>query len=145
MRWEFRGDSVNKYDVAAYVWPAYSGDEMRTRIFWPEGMGEWQSVRNAESKFEGHTWPRKPLWGYVNEANPDVMQMEINAAVNHGINVFIYDWYLYDRRPFLENCLNDGFLKAENRNKMKFYLMWANHDAVSLWDKRTSDDGGTVI
>ena len=40
--------------------------------------------------------------------------------------VFIYDRYLRnDRRPFLENCLNDGFLKAKNNGQMKFYLMWA--------------------
>ena len=44
-----------KYDVAAYIWPAYTGDEPRTRIFWPEGMGEWQSVKAAGPKFEGHT------------------------------------------------------------------------------------------
>ena len=136
---------MQKYDVAAYIWPAYTGDEPRTRIFWPEGMGEWQSVRSAEKKFDGHQWPRRPLWGYVNEADPYVMEMEIEAAVDHGVNVFIYDWYWYDRRPFLENCLNDGFLKAKNNGKMKFYLMWANHDAVSLWDKRNSRDGSTVI
>ena len=107
-----------QYDVAAYVWPAYTGDEARTRIFWPEGMGEWQSVKSANSKYAGHEWPRKPLWGYVNEADPCVMEMEINAAVSHGVNVFIYDWYWYDRRPFLENCLNDGFLKAKNNSQM---------------------------
>ena len=136
---------MSKYDVAAYIWPAYTGDEPRTRIFWPEGMGEWQSVKSAKAKFDGHLWPRRPLWGYVNEADPFVMEMEIEAAVSHGVNVFIYDWYWYDRRPFLENCLNDGFLKARNNKKMKFYLMWADHDANSLWDKRTSDDGGTLI
>ena len=59
-----------QYDVAAYIWPAYTGDEPRTRIFWPEGMGEWQSVKAAQAKFPGHQWPRKPLWGYVNEADP---------------------------------------------------------------------------
>ena len=133
------------YDVAAYIWPAYTGDEPRTRIFWPEGMGEWQSVRSAEAKFPGHEWPRKPRWGYVNEADPCVMEMEIEAAVRHGVNVFIYDWYWYDRRPFLENCLNDGFLRAKNRGKMKFYLMWANHDAHALWDKRNSSDGETIV
>ena len=136
---------MKQYDVAAYIWPAYTGDEPRTRIFWPEGIGEWQSVRSAEKRFEGHTWPRKPLWGYVNEADPYVMEMEIQAAVDHGVNVFIYDWYWYDRRPFLENCLNDGFLKARNRNEMKFYLMWANHNALALWDKRNSHDSSTVI
>ena len=136
---------MQKYDVAAYIWPAYTGDEKRTRIFWPEGMGEWQSVRSAQAKYPGHQWPRKPLWGYVNEADPFVMEMEIEAAVSHGVNVFIYDWYWYDRRPFLENCLNDGFLKARNNQKMRFYLMWANHDALMLWDKRNSHDGETVV
>lgn len=133
------------YDVAAYIWPAYTGDEPRTRMFWPEGMGEWQSVRSAQAKFPGHDWPRRPLWGYVNEADPAVMEMQINEAVRHGVNVFIYDWYWYDRRPFLENCLNDGFLKAKNRNDMKFYLMWANHNANTLWDKRISSSVNTVI
>ena len=133
------------YDVAAYIWPAYTGDEPRTRAFWPEGMGEWQTVRSAQPKFPGHEWPRKPLWGYQNEADPAVMQMQIDQALKHGVNVFIYDWYWYDRRPFLENCLNDGFLKADNCQKMKFYLMWANHDAVTLWDKRISSDVDAVI
>lgn len=134
-----------KYDIAAYIWPAYTGDEPRTRMFWPEGMGEWQSVKNAVCKYPGHTWPRKPLWGYVNEADPYVMEMEIAAAADHGVNVFIYDWYWYDRRPFLEHCLNNGFLKAQNRDRMQFYLMWANHDAMGLWDIRVSDDPDTVV
>ena len=127
------------YDVAAYVWPAYTGDEPRTMPFWEEGIGEWQSVKNAEKKYEGDTWPRRPLWGYVNEADPYVMEAEIAAAADHGVNTFIYDWYWYDRRPFLEQCLNNGFLAAKNRSRMKFYLMWANHDAVNVWDKRLSD------
>lgn len=130
---------MGKYDIAAYIWPAYTGDEPRTRMFWEEGIGEWQTVKNSAPKACGYNWGRKPLWGYVNEADPSVMEMQINEATNHGVNVFIYDWYWYDDRPFLENCLNDGFLKAPNCNKMKFYLMWANHDANYLWDIRNSD------
>ncbi len=132
-----------KYDIAAYIWPAYTGDEIRTRLFWPEGIGEWQSVKNAVRKFPEHNWPRKPLWGYVNEADPGVMEMQIDAAADHGVNVFIYDWYWYDRRPFLENCLNDGYLKAKNNDRVQFYLMWANHNVNYTWDIRNShlEDG----
>ncbi|MBE6855529.1 MAG: hypothetical protein E7501_07770 [Ruminococcus sp.] len=139
--------TASRYDVAAFVWPSYTGDELRSRIFWPEGIGEWQTVARANAKFDGHSWPRKPLWGYVNEADPAVMEMQIEQAVRHGVNVFIYDWYWYDGRPFLENCLNDGFLKAQNRDKMKFYIMWANHDANHLWSKTLSSSkaGNTVI
>lgn len=123
------------YDIAAYIWPSYHHDP-RARMFWPQGFGEWESVMSSTPKFEGHSQPKRPLWGYVNEADKYVMQMQIDAAADHGINVFIYDWYWYDRRPFLEGCLNDGYLKAQNNHRVKFYLMWANHDAKLLWDKR---------
>lgn len=135
---------MKKYDIAAYVWPSYTGKEPRSLPFWEKGMGEWQTVLSAEKKCDLHTLPRKPLWGAVDEADPAVMEMEIDAAVSHGVNVFIYDWYWYDRRPFLECCLDDGFLGAKNNGDMKFYLIWANHDATFLWDKRISDKSGVI-
>ena len=132
-----------QYDIAAYIWPAYTGRESRSSVFWPQGMGEWQTVlgaaQNAPLKPAEYVWNRKPLWGPVDEADPRVMEMQIDAAVSHGVNVFIYDWYWYDRRPFLEQCLNEGFLGAANNQRMKFYLMWANHDANYTWDTRLSD------
>lgn len=133
-----------KYDVAAYIWPSYTGDENRTRIFWQEGIGEWQTVhnvrKNSVNKPKEYVWNRRPLWGYVNEANSDVMEMEIECAARYGVNVFIYDWYWFDNRPFLENCLNDGYLKARNNDKVKFYIMWANHNATHLWSVDLVDE-----
>lgn len=35
---------MKHYDVAAYIWPSYTGRDMRSRIFWPQGIGEWQTV-----------------------------------------------------------------------------------------------------
>lgn len=134
-----------KYDIAAFIWPSYTGDEPRARIFWPEGDGEWEVVRNATPKFPGHIWPRHPVWGHCNEADPRVMEMQINAAAEYGVNVFLYDWYWYDGRPFLEQCLNNGYLKARNNDKVRFYIMWANHDVKHLWDIRNSHEMNTVI
>ena len=131
-----------EYDIAAIVWPSYHPDD-RAKIFWPDGIGEWQTVISNKPKFEGHEQPRYPLWGYVNEADRYVAEMEIEAATDHGVNVFIFDWYWCDRMPFLEGHLNDGFLKAKNKDKMKFYLMWANHDVGRRWDKRGADDSFT--
>ena len=135
-------------DVGAYIWPAYSGKELRNHIFWPAGEGEWETVKKATAKFEGHTWPRRPLLGYQDEADPRVMEEQIKLARAHGVNVFIYDWYWYDGRAFQEQCLNDGFLGASNCKDMKFYLMWSNHDANCVWDRRLSStpaDCGTVV
>ena len=134
---------MQNYDIAAYIWPSYTGKEFRARQFWPDGIGEWQTVMSVPSRMPlkpaDYEWDRKPIWGCCDEADPKVMEMQIEEAVKHGVNVFIYDWYWYDRRPFLEQCLNDGFLGAPNNEKMKFYIMWANHDAGYTWDTRLSD------
>lgn len=124
------------YDVAAFLYPAYASDDPRLRPFWPSGVGEWETVTSMQQRFPGHYWNRIPLWGTINEADPSIMSMEINQAVKHGVNVFIFDWYWYDGRPFMETTLDNGFLKADNVDKMKFYLMWANHDVVNTWDTR---------
>ncbi|AQW56381.1 glycoside hydrolase family 99-like domain-containing protein [Streptomyces violaceusniger] len=131
------------YDVAAYIWPAYH-DDPRARIFFPRRMGEWERVIDALPKVDGHKQPRRPLWGYQNEADSRVMEMQIDAAADYGVNTFIYDWYWYDRRPFLEESLNEGYLKARNNHRVKFYLMWANHDAPTIWDIRNSHDRRVV-
>ncbi|WP_075966181.1 glycosyltransferase WbsX family protein [Parabacteroides massiliensis] len=128
-----------KYDIAAFLYPAYASDDPRLRPFWPMGIGEWETVMTMQKRNPGHYWDRKPLWGYINEADPSVMSMEIEQATKHGVNVFIFDWYWYDGRPFMETTLDNGFLKAENVNKMQFYLMWANHDVLNLWDTRLAN------
>lgn len=140
LSWYGLSDSLQarQYDVAAYLYPAYVADDPRLRPFWPMGIGEWETVMTMQRRNPGHYWNRTPLWGYINEADPSVMEMEIDQATRHGINVFIFDWYWFDGRPFMETTLTNGFLRAPNRDKMKFYLMWANHDVVNTWDTRIS-------
>ena len=60
------------------------------------------------------------------------MAKKIEAAVSHGIDCFIFDWYMYEDGPFLNRCIDEGFLKAKNTETMKFALMWANHDWVDI-------------
>lgn len=128
------------YDVAAFVWPAYQpAPRFKDIGVFKDGKGEWEAIYNAKPKFPGHHQPHEPLWGYTNEADPKVMEKKIDAAVSHGVNVFIYDWYWYDGKPFLENGLDSGFLGAKNNRQMKFYLMWANHDHSSYLDYTTED------
>ena len=128
------------YDVAAYVWPAYQPEPRWTELgLFKAGKGEWQSVWEAKPKWKGHCQPLKPLWGYEDESDPKVVAKKIDAAVSHGVNVFVYDWYWYGGRPFLENAVDKGFLGAPNNGKMKFYLMWANHHVNWLWDNTVED------
>jgi hypothetical protein len=122
-----------KYDVAAYIWPSYHY-EPRCEHFWPEKDGEWYTVRRGTPRFPGHDMPRIPLLGYQDEADPAVMRQHVELAMEHGINVFIMDWYWYDNAPCFERQLNEGLIPALKGTDARFYLMWANHDASNLWN-----------
>ena len=37
-------NTQRKYDVAAFLYPAYASDDPRLRPFWPMGIGEWETV-----------------------------------------------------------------------------------------------------
>jgi hypothetical protein len=60
------------------------------------------------------------------------MAKKIAAAADHGLNAFIFDWYYYNDGPFLDSPIDQGFLKAKNRRRLKFALMWANHDWLDI-------------
>lgn len=114
-------------DVATYYFPGYHADP---RIDARKGKGwtEWDLIRAAKPRFEGHAQPKVPAWGYEDESDPRAMAKKIAAAADHGLDAFIFDWYWYEDAPYLNRALDNGFLKAPNRKRMKFALMWANHD-----------------
>jgi hypothetical protein len=118
---------MNQTEVAAFYYPSYHPD-CRNDIHIGKGWTEWNLVKTAFPRFQGHKQPKHPLWGFEDESDPAVMEKKIDAASDHGINAWIFDWYYYDDGPFLQDCLDSGFLSAVNRNRIKFALMWANHD-----------------
>jgi hypothetical protein len=119
-------------EVVVYYFPNYhSGDARNTKLK-GAGWSEWELVRGAKPRFPGHEQPRVPLWGYGDESDPKVMAQKIDAAADHGVDAFIFDWYYYDDGPFLNNCLDQGYLRAPNRSRVRFALMWANHDWTDI-------------
>jgi len=118
--------------VAAYYFPNYHSDDARNILNKGVGWSEWELVKDAKPRFPGHYQPNVPLWGYVDEKDPKVMEMKIDAAAKNGIDCFIFDWYMYEDGPFLNRCIDEGFLKAKNCGQINFGLMWANHDWVDI-------------
>ena len=121
---------MKNYRVGAYYFPNYHTDA-RNEIAHGALWSEWDLVRAATPRFPGHDQPKAPLWGFEDEADPRVMEKKINAAADHGLNHFLFDWYWYDDGPYLNRALDEGFLGAANNERLEFALMWANHD---WWD-----------
>lgn len=119
------------YEVAVYYFPNYHVDK-RNEAWHGEGWTEWELVKRATPRFEGHDLPKVPLWGYTDEADPVDMAQKIDAAADHGVDTFIFDWYWYEDGPYLERALEEGFFGAANNERLKFALMWANHDWVDI-------------
>jgi hypothetical protein len=67
------------------------------------------------------------------------MAQKINAAADYGVDVFIFDWYCYDDGPYLERALDEGFLNAKNNDRLRFALMWANHDWYDIQGYNPAD------
>lgn len=122
----------DNYTVAVYYFPNYHVDK-RNEAYFEKGWTEWKLVKEATPRFEGHQQPKVPLWGYTDEADPLQMSQKIDAAASNGIDAFIFDWYYYDDGIFLERGLEEGFMHAANNNRLKFGIMWANHDYVDIF------------
>jgi hypothetical protein len=133
-----------EYEVAVYYFPNYHPDSINTR-WHGKGWTEWEVLKAAKPRFKGHEQPKVPSWGYFNEADPRWAAKEIDLAADNGIDCFIYDWYWYSNTgPYLQEGLEKGFLKAPNRNRLKFALMWANHDWLNI-QPATLDNGRIAL
>lgn len=124
-----------KVQVAAYYFPNWG----------PVAQSEWSQIKAAVPRFDGHAQPKIPVWGYQNENDPAVMARKIAAAADHGLDAFIFDWYYYDPEAsgpngnhavgspwdgskYLHAALEKGYLGAGNNDRLKFAIMWCNHD-----------------
>lgn len=125
------------YTIACYYFPNYHIDP-RNVLTHGANWTEWELAKLARPRFPGHRQPRVPLWGYEDESDPAVMARKIDGAADHGIDVFLFDWYHYDDGPFLIRALEEGFLRAPNNDRLRFAIHWANHDWVDIHPAKLS-------
>ena len=120
-----------KITTAVYYFPNWHVEE-RNAQFHGKNWTEWELMKRAVSRFEGHNQPKIPLWGYEDESIPENMEKKCRCALEYGIDAFIFDWYWYAGKPYLEGALKKGFLGMKKRTGIKFALMWANHDWMNF-------------
>ena len=105
---------MRKFSTQAWYFPNWHVTPLNEK-WHGKGWTEWQVVKYATPLFEGHLQPKIPLWGYEDEADPTVFSKKIREAKRHGIDGFIFDFYWFsDLGPYRRECLDEGFLGAEN-------------------------------
>ena len=97
------------YDIAALYFPGW------------QRATAWQRVWNVCPE-------RKPVLGWYDEANPEVVDWQIKWLVENGIRTLYVDWYWDRGRQYLDHWVK-AFYKARYRRHLKWAMMWANHNA----------------
>lgn len=129
-----------KKEIFAVYFPSWHPDAHYEK-WYGKGFSEWELVKSTKPLYDGHKQPRIPEWGWFDESDPAWMAKQIDYAADHGLTGFMFDWYWYEGEQFLERPLNDAFLNAPNRNRLKFFLMWANHN-WGIWPALLDDVSG---
>jgi hypothetical protein len=102
--------------------PANTGDYLVGSYYFPgwNTYSRWAVLNDFPE--------RHPVLGYYREGDPEVADWHVKWALDHGISFFIYDWYWDRGQRQLEHALHDGLFKSKFGDKMKFCLLWANHN-----------------
>lgn len=124
----------------AYNFPSWHPSPYMEKYF-GKGWTEFVTLRLAHRQFPGHLQPKQPLWGTFypgrpksfDEADPLWAEKEIELASGAGIYAFMIDWYWHMGVQWYQEQLEQGFLRASNRQKLKFAIMWANHNWENLY------------
>ena len=116
----------NDLTVACYTFPGFHPAALNKRTYGTD-WDEYSLIRAGRPWYPGHSQPKQPTLGELDESKPETWEIYNNLASAHGIDVFIHDWYWWQGGPALHEALEEGFLKSSNCDKMKFAVMWTNH------------------
>lgn len=105
------------YQIGVFYFPGWKDNQIGAPSAHP-----WEPVKAFPE--------RKPLLGWYNEGADDVMSKQLDWMRSYGIDYVVFDWYFGgDRKVHLDHALA-AYLRAPNRDKVKFSILWANHDKM---------------
>ncbi|MCL2105311.1 MAG: glycoside hydrolase family 99-like domain-containing protein, partial [Kiritimatiellaeota bacterium] len=96
------------YEIGALYYPGWSKVEA------------WEKIWRVAPE-------RKPVLGWYDEANPEVVDWQIKWAAENGISYFMVDWY-WDRGAQHHDHWIKAFQQARHKSFLKWAVMWANHN-----------------
>lgn len=105
------------YQIGVYYFPGWKDKQPGAPSAYP-----WEPIKPFPS--------RKPLLGWYDESSVDVMRQQLDWMRVYGIDYVVFDWYFgSDGKAYLEHALA-AYMRAPNREHVKFSILWANHDKV---------------
>lgn len=96
-----------------------------------DNASDWSEWRGAIMKAAK---PR-PLAGFYNDADPRLWRYYVDWMSGHGIDFIAFDWYYNAGQEYLSASMDEGFLRCDRRDEVRFCLHWCNHGGA-WWTNR---------
>jgi hypothetical protein len=108
---------ANEYNIGVFYFPGWKDKQPHAPAPYP-----WARLKMYPE--------RKPMLGWYDEGNDLVMEQQLDWMQKYGIDFIVFDWYYGpERQIYLEQALA-AYIRAPNREKVKFSILWANHDTM---------------
>ncbi len=108
--------------------------------FWGKGFTDWQTVRNAQSLFEGHLQPNVPLNKYYYDlSQKESVEWQCRLAYKYGIYGFgVYHYWFNDDTNLLTKPAE--IMRDSDSIKTKYFFTWDNCSWVRSWSNVSGND-----
>ena len=83
-------------------------------------MSAWERIYSTHPE-------RKPVLGWYDEGNPEVVDWQIKWSLENGIRYYLVDWYWNKGHQHNDHWVK-AFQKARYKSMFQWAMMWANHN-----------------
>jgi hypothetical protein len=124
--------------VGAYYYDGWGGRNSKADD--PNEPWAKNAPRQVTKRMLDEFADREPVWGWRSDSQ-EIMERQIDLAADNGVEFFLFCWYWKDNKgpinlqaiaklPGHESL--DRYLKAKNKNRIKFGLLIANHQGSEI-------------
>ena len=140
--------SKKKVVFGVYYFDGWSGQNRKSSD--PNETWAKNAPTNLSRRMVEEFPEREPVWGWRDD-DQAIMEKQIDLAADNGVEFFLFCWYWKDSNgPINEEAIKNLpphtsmnlYLKAKNKNRIKFGLLVANHQGSEItgtenWGKAT--------
>ena len=107
--------ATDDYQIGVYYFPGWKDKQPGAPAAYP-----WERIKKYPE--------REPIIGWYKGGDDNVMHQQLEWMYAYGIDYVVFDWYYGEnKKVFLEHAVR-AYLRADNRGKVSFSILWANHD-----------------
>lgn len=103
--------------------------------WWGDGFTDWESVKSAESCFEGHDVPWEPYRdNYYDLSKRETIEWQANLAKKYGVDGFCFYHYYFENGQMELEKPAENLLKWKDIN-IPFCFNWASESWIRSWSR----------